>query len=115
MLSELHPSETGKVLANNIITALQSQPPALPSRQYLEASARWIVGNPLGDALGLGRPGFYYWGLMAVQCVFLAAGVWIKRWSPRMDERGLKVCYSLFATLLLDSKRGIEFPEFCLR
>jgi hypothetical protein len=92
MISEIHPSETSKVLAGNIIESLQSQPPAYASRGFLEASARWMNGNELGDALGLGKPGWYYWALMAGQCAFFWLGAWLKRWSPKMDEKGLKVC-----------------------
>jgi hypothetical protein len=93
IFAEVHPSETSKVLANNIITALHCQPPAYASRQFLEASARWMNGNELGDALGLGKPGYYYWALMAGQCAFLWVGSWTKRWSPKMDKRGLTVCF----------------------
>jgi hypothetical protein len=96
MLSEIHPSEMSKVLANNIITSLHAQPPAFASKQFLEASARWMNGNQLGDELGLGRPSYYYWALMAGQCAFFWVGSWVRRMSPSMDAHGLKARSPLF-------------------
>jgi hypothetical protein len=46
-VSEINPSPTSKVLANNIILALQGQPPAYASREFLTASARWLNGKDL--------------------------------------------------------------------
>ena len=65
LISEIEPTETSKVLANNIILSLQGQPPSYASRDFLNANARWLNGNELADALGLGRPGVYYWALVA--------------------------------------------------
>ncbi|KAF4624441.1 hypothetical protein G7Y89_g13727 [Cudoniella acicularis] len=65
LIAEINPFSTSRILANNIILSLQGQAPAYASRDFLEASARWLNGNELGDALGLGRPRLYYWGLVA--------------------------------------------------
>ncbi|EPE30649.1 hypothetical protein GLAREA_03616 [Glarea lozoyensis ATCC 20868] len=104
MVSEIHPSEMSKVLANNIITSLHTQPPAFASRQFLEASARWMNGNQMGDELGMGRPSWYYWALMAGQCAFFWVGSWLKRMSPRMDAHGLKSLRHLLYQNIIHSK-----------
>lgn len=47
LISEIRPSETSRVLANNVILALQNQPPGYASRDFLNASARWLNGDEL--------------------------------------------------------------------
>ena len=64
LLYEVNPSETSKILANNVVKCLMGQPPTYSSKESLEVNSRWLNGNDLCDALGLGRPGPYYWALM---------------------------------------------------
>lgn len=90
-ISEIQPSETSKILANNIILALESQPPAYASRDFLNASARWLNGKDLSDALGLGNPGWYYWALVAGQCIFFCALCYTYRSFEYLDQRKIKV------------------------
>jgi hypothetical protein len=91
LLAEVNPSATSKVLANNIILSLQGQAPAYASREFLSASARWLNGNELGDALGLMRPGWYYWALFAGQCLFFNVLAWVHRLSPSYDRKAIEV------------------------
>jgi hypothetical protein len=90
-ISEIRPSETSKVLANNIILALESQPPAYASRDFLNASARWLNGKELSDALGLGNPSYYYWALVAGQCIFFMALCYTYRSFDFLDKRKIAV------------------------
>jgi hypothetical protein len=105
LISEIRPSETSKVLANNIILSLQGQPPAYCSRDFLVASARWLNGDELADALGLGRPSLYYKALVAGQCIFFMFICYTYRSIPYLDRQKLKVCkhelipYSLFTAI----------------
>jgi len=92
LISEICPSETSKVLANNIILSLQGQPPTYASRDFLVASARWLNGDELADALGLGRPSLYYKALVAGQCIFFICICYTYRSIPYLDKRKLKVC-----------------------
>ena len=92
LISEIRPSEISKVLANNIILSLQGQPPAYASRDFLVASARWLNGDELADALGLGRPNVYYKALVAGQCIFFMCICYTYRSIPYLDRRKLKVC-----------------------
>lgn len=102
LVSEIEPTETSKVLANNIILSLQEQPPTYASREFLNASVRWLNGNELADALGIGRPGLYYWALMAGQCIFFCCICYTYRSIPYLDRRKIKVwigsCLPIFPT-----------------
>ena len=93
LVSEVVPTETSKVLANNIILSLQGQAPTYASRDFLNANARWLNGNDLADALGLGRPGLYYWALVAGQCIFFMALCYTYRAIPYLDQRKIKVSH----------------------
>ena len=62
IMYEIKPTQTGKVLANNIIKSLAGQPPSFASVDFLLVNARWLNGGELCDALGLGRPTLYYVG-----------------------------------------------------
>lgn len=91
LISEINPSETSKLLANNVILSLQNQPPAYASRDFLNASARWLNGDELSDALGLGKPSFYYKALVAGQCIFFMGLCYTYRSVPYLDRRKIKV------------------------
>jgi len=106
LMNEIDPTETSKILANNVIKALAGQPPQYASPAFLEASSRWLNGNDLCDALGLGRPGWYYWTLMAGQCLFFMAICYTYRMIPYLDRR--KVTVSFAPPLLLCSDHTVN-------
>ena len=91
MLNEINPSQTSKVLASNVISCLAAQPPSYASRSLLEATSRWLNGNELCDALGLGHPTLYYWALMAGQCLFFMSICYIYRAIPLLDRKKIAV------------------------
>lgn len=92
MLYEVNPTETSKILAHNVIECLALQPPNYPSREYLEAFARWLNGNALCDALGIGRPGWYCWSLVAGQVMFSMWMSYTTRAFKGVDRRKIAVC-----------------------
>ena len=92
MLYEINPTETSKILAHNVIECLALQPPNYSSREYLEAFARWLNGNALCDALGLGRPGWYCWSLVAGQVMFSMWVSYTARAFRGLDRRKIAVC-----------------------
>ena len=96
LLYEVNPSETSRVLANNVIKCLTAQPPSYASKSFLEVNARWLNGNELCDGLGLGRPGVYYWCLMSGQCLFFMGLCYTYRLVPWLDRRKIKVRVSSF-------------------
>ena len=91
LLTEINPTETSKVLANNIIKSLEAKPPTFASRDFLFASARWLNGNELSDRLGLGRPSLWYWALVAGQCIFYMSICYVYRSIPYLDRRKIAV------------------------
>ncbi len=91
VMREIQPSQTSKLLAGNIIKCLEAQPPAYASRSFLEVNARWLNGNELSDALGLGQPSIYYWALMGGQCLFFMALCYFYRSFRSLDQRKIAV------------------------
>lgn len=91
LISEIHPSDMSKVMANNIILSLQNIPPSYPSRDFLTASARWLNGDELSDALGLGKPNLYYKALVAGQCIFFVCICYTYRSIPYLDRKKIRV------------------------
>ncbi|KAJ5038084.1 uncharacterized protein L3040_006955 [Drepanopeziza brunnea f. sp. 'multigermtubi'] len=104
LISEIQPSETSRVLANNVILALQNQPPAYASRDFLNASARWLNGDELSDALGLGKPGFYYKALVAGQCIFFCGLCYTYRSIPYLDRKKVKALRRIFYHVIVENK-----------
>jgi len=104
LLTEINPSETSKILANNIILSLQGQAPTYASRDFLNASARWLNGNELGDALALGRPSFYYYALVAGQCIFFMALCYTYRAIPYLDQHKITTLRRVFYQLIIENK-----------
>lgn len=108
LMNEINPSQTSQVLANNIIRCLENQPPAYPSRSFLEASARWLNGNELCDALGLGRPSFYHTCLVAGQCMFFMAICYTYRSFSYLDQRKIQNLKRIFWQVVVESKYGLQ-------
>lgn len=106
-MHEISPSPTGAVLASNILSALAYHPPHFPSRSFLEAGARWLNGHDLADALGLGRPGAYYYMLMAGQCMVFMTYDYINRSIPFLDRRRNETVKRIFWRMFVDGKLGL--------
>lgn len=85
-LYELEPSKTSKILAHNFITWLEDGPPVYLSRGFLEAGCRWLNGHEMSDALGLGRPGTYYYCVFAGHNVLVATMARVQRLVPALDR-----------------------------
>ncbi|RMZ89769.1 hypothetical protein DV736_g3017, partial [Chaetothyriales sp. CBS 134916] len=111
IMTEINPSPTSAILANNVIRCLENTPPAYASRPFLEASARWLNGNELCDSLDLGRPAWYYWALVAGQCIFFCAVYYLYRilsWlNPRWDQSKIKTVKAVFWKVV-DGKDGLQ-------
>ena len=95
LLHEIKPTETSRVLANNIIKSLANQPPNQPpvfaSESFLQVTSRWLNGNELSDALGIDRPSIYYWALVFGQCFFFMRFCYTYRTVPYLDQRKIRV------------------------
>ncbi|GKT47028.1 uncharacterized protein ColSpa_07209 [Colletotrichum spaethianum] len=73
LASEIEPSDTSRVLANNVLSGLCNQPPSHVSREFLAAETYWLNGPKLARALAVERPPFYYSLLIVGQCIFFMA------------------------------------------
>lgn len=66
LISEIDPTEIGKVLAKNIILGLENTAPAYASKEFMEAMSRLLNGEQLADELDIPRSSLYYrlmiWG-----------------------------------------------------
>jgi len=107
MMNEINPTETSKTLAANVIRCLEAQPPTYASRSFLEVNARWLNGNELCDALGLGRPSAWYWALMAGQCIFFLSVCYLYRSIPALDRRKIRGLRKVFWALIVEGKFGL--------
>lgn len=111
LYNEVRPSEMSKTLANNIIHALEKQPPTYVSPDMLVASARWLNGNELADSLGLPRVSLYYWALMAGQCLFFIFFCYTYRAIPWLDRRNIARVKKIFYAVIVDAKWGLAGTE----
>ncbi|KAL9062863.1 MAG: hypothetical protein Q9157_008574 [Trypethelium eluteriae] len=111
LMNEIEPTETSKILANNIIKSLEDQPPAYASADMLVASARWLNGSELSDRLGLPRPNLYYWLLVAGQCIFFMTICYTYRSVHYLDVRKISALRKIFYAIIVESKYGLEGTE----
>jgi hypothetical protein len=111
LLYEIQPTPTSRILANNIIKSLEGQPPGYASAEFLTASARWLNGNKLCDELGLMRPGYYYWALMAGQCLFFCFFIYTYRSIPALDRKKVAMLKKVFYDIVVGSKYGLKGEE----
>lgn len=111
LYNEIHPSDMSKVLANNIIHCLEGQPPTFVSPDMLIASARWLNGNELADELGLPRVSWYYWSLMAGQCLFFMGVCYFYRALPGLDHGHVERLKRIFYNVIVNAKYGLAGVE----
>ncbi|KAI9758096.1 MAG: hypothetical protein M1815_004983 [Lichina confinis] len=94
--TEVHPSETSRILAHNILKSLEGRPPSFASHDFMCAVARWLNGNELADQLGLSRPSAWYWALAAGQCIFFMGFCYFYRSIPYLDRRKVRTLRRVF-------------------
>jgi hypothetical protein len=73
LISEIDPTEIGKVLAKNIILGLENTAPAYASKEFMEAMTRLLNGELLSDQLEIPRPNLYYRMLIWGYCFWVMA------------------------------------------
>ncbi|KAI8174199.1 hypothetical protein K4K49_002959 [Colletotrichum sp. SAR 10_70] len=56
----LAPSKNSRVLANNLVVALDGVAPIHEPKEFFEAGTRFINGDQMCDEIGLGKPGLYW-------------------------------------------------------
>ena len=111
LLYEINPTPTSQILANNIIKSLEGQPPGYASADFLIACARWMNGNELCDRLGLARPSYYYWALLAGQCLFFCVFCYGYRMVPSWDRNHIELLKKVFYNIIVHTKYGLKGEE----
>ncbi|KAK2018962.1 tat pathway signal sequence [Colletotrichum eremochloae] len=99
LASEIEPSDTSRVLANNVLSGLCNQPPSYVSREFLAAETYWLNGPKLARALAVARPPFYYSLLIVGQCIFFMVMCYsrrlFRRWDTSRNENLKKALFNL--------------------
>lgn len=111
LYNEVNPSEMSRILSNNIINCLEGQPPTYVSPDMLIASARWLNGTELADALGLPRVSWYYSLLMGGQCIFFMGVCYFYRVFPGLDKSHVERLKRIFWNVIVNAKYGLAGTE----
>ncbi|EME78032.1 uncharacterized protein MYCFIDRAFT_191312 [Pseudocercospora fijiensis CIRAD86] len=106
LLYSYNPTPTSKMLAWNMIRALELEPPFYASRALIEVNLRWLNGNELADAMDISRPTPYYWALRAGQTVYFAAMCYINRSIPLFDRWQIRTFRRELWSMVLDEKKN---------
>lgn len=85
LVSEINPTDVGKILAQNIILGLENTAPTYASKEFMEAMARHLNGHMLSDRLDLPRPGWYYRALIYGYCFVVMGACYGLRLVPVLD------------------------------
>lgn len=101
LVSEIDPTEIGKVLAQNIIIGLENTAPAYASKEFMEAMSRLLNGEQLADELDIPRPSFYYRLLIWGYCFWVSGVAFIIPKIGFLDRRmiGVSVPSSYLSTI----------------
>lgn len=77
LVSEIEPTDTGKVLAKNIILGLENTAPAYASKEFMEAMSRLLNGDQLADELDIPRSSLYYRMMIWGYCFWVSGVAYI--------------------------------------
>lgn len=64
LVSELAPTEMGRILAKNIILGLENTAPAYATKEFMEAMTRMLIGDQMSDELDIPPPDLYHRALI---------------------------------------------------
>ncbi|KAJ5586696.1 uncharacterized protein N7459_002461 [Penicillium hispanicum] len=103
LISEIDPTEIGKILAKNIILGLENTAPAYASKEFMEAMSRLLNGEQLADELEIPRSRVYYRLLIWGYCFWVMGVSYI---IPRISFLD-RTMISYFYKMILDEKMGL--------
>ncbi|KAJ6107236.1 hypothetical protein N7523_008559 [Penicillium sp. IBT 18751x] len=107
LISEIDPTETGKVLAKNIILGLENTAPAYASKEFMEALTRLLNGDQLSDELEIPRTSLYYRFLIWGYCFWVATLSSIIPKIHFLDRLMIGLRRKHFYKVILDEKIGL--------
>ncbi|KAM5342248.1 hypothetical protein ACJ41O_013214 [Fusarium nematophilum] len=104
----LNPSENSKILANNLVAALDGVAPINEPKEFFEAGTRYINGDQMCDDIGLGKPGLYWDAVVRGQCWALMVITYISRSVPAWDRRQVQMFRELFWSYIVENKNALN-------
>ncbi|KAJ5651026.1 uncharacterized protein N7484_004749 [Penicillium longicatenatum] len=107
LISEIDPTEIGKVLAKNIILGLENTAPAYASKEFMEALSRLLNGERLSDELEIPRSSFYYRVLIWGYCIWVSGISFIIPRIYFMDRFMISLRRKYYYKMILDEKMGL--------
>ncbi|KAJ1338523.1 oxygenase MpaB family protein [Microdochium nivale] len=91
LASEVNPTPSSAVLANNIIAGMAGTAPTYSSPGFMAAQSYWLNGEQLSSALRIPRPTLWYNALVLGQCMLFLMMAHLNRWFATVDEWNIKV------------------------
>ncbi|KAJ5089052.1 hypothetical protein N7532_007736 [Penicillium argentinense] len=107
LISEIDPTEIGKVLAKNIIIGLENTAPAYASKEFMEALSRLLNGDMLADELDIPRSTLYYRLMVWGYCFWVSGVSYVVPRISFLDRFAISVRRKFFNRMLLDEKMGL--------
>ncbi|KAI5852631.1 hypothetical protein DFP73DRAFT_469916 [Morchella snyderi] len=104
LIHDIKPSETSRILSQNIIASIANTPPSYPSADFLVATARWLNGNELCDELGLPQAPFFSKVLVFAQCLFACYIGYASRIFPGFDKRKIEATKRIIFNILISNE-----------
>jgi len=92
LISEIDPTDVGRVLAKNIILGLENTAPAYASKEFMEALTRLLNGERLSDELDIPRSSLYYRVLIWGYCFWVSGMSYIIPRIHFLDRKMISVC-----------------------
>ncbi|GMF79325.1 unnamed protein product [Aspergillus oryzae] len=69
LINEFAPTDTGRILAKNIVIGMENTAPTYASKEFMDALARLLNGDQLSDELHIPQTSLYYRMLMWGYCL----------------------------------------------
>ncbi|KAJ5547768.1 hypothetical protein N7513_005002 [Penicillium frequentans] len=107
LISEIDPTDVGRVLAKNIILGLENTAPAYASKEFMEALSRLLNGERLSDELEIPRSSLYYKVLIWGYCFWVSGTSFIIPRIHFIDRYMISMRRKHFYKVLLDEKIGL--------
>lgn len=107
MYYEFKPSQTSKILSQNIISSLAGQPPSYPSTDFIVATTRWLIGDEFCDEIDLPQASLLGKILVFAQCVFCCYIGYSSRIFPAFDARKIAATRAMSYKIIVEAKNGL--------
>ncbi|KAF3395956.1 hypothetical protein F1880_006623 [Penicillium rolfsii] len=107
LISEIDPTDIGRILAKNIIIGLENTAPSYASKEFLEAMSRLLNGDQLADELDIPQSSLYYRTILWGYCFWVRLVSTIIPKIYFMDRFMINKRRKYFYKILMDEKLGL--------